>query len=374
MVADVPVGAFLSGGLDSSSIVALMSPVASGRLRTFSISFDEPQYNETSFAKLVVQRFNTDHHACRVKDQDVHRDLDHFIASLDQPSVDGLNTYYVSKFTHVSGIKVAMSGLGGDELFGGYPSFRQLPRLSGLMRFGKRFPGALSLARMVTHNNRFVYKYRKLNRMLGTDGSIPELYAIGRSLFFSDTIAHLLAPGSVEDTVIAETLSEAQVGPPAPDVIDSPWTLTSWLEMERYMRNQLLRDTDCLSMSNSLEVRVPLLDYRLVEFVMGLPEKIKRSGRCPKPLLARAMSPLLPREIMRRRKMTFTLPLKEWMRGSLRKEIGDVLCAPPVKLRAIIDPAATGLVWKDFLNGRMDWTRPWGLVVLIKWLTQHGLD
>ena len=324
--------------------------------------------------EAVARRFGTDHHDCRVTGQDVERELDHFIASLDQPSIDGLNSYFVSKFTRESGVTVALSGLGGDELFGGYPSFHQLPRLVLAMRVGRALPGLISVARVATRSDRLAGARRKLYEMLGTDGSIPALYAVRRGLFLGDSVARLLTPGFMNGLALPEATSEARVLAALPDGRHRVWTTTSWLEMGLYMGNQLLRDTDSMSMAHSLEVRVPLIDYRLVEYVTSLPEKFQRSGRVPKSLLIQAMAPLLPSEITQRRKMTFSFPIAEWMRGSLRSVVEDALYAPSVTMRRILDPAATRHVWEEFLAGRVGWTRPWGLAMLVMWLQKHLFD
>ncbi len=371
MVADVPVGAFLSGGLDSSTVVALMAPHARGRLRTFSISFDEAGFNETPFMEAVAKRYDTDHHDCRVTGQDAKQNLDQFIASMDQPSLDGLNTYFVSKFTRESGVTVALSGLGGDELFGGYPSFRQLPRLSALMGMVRSAGGLISLARSVLRTNRTDGPRRKLYEGLGTDGSIPALFAIRRGLFLGDSATRLLTQDFMNGLSFLGSVREAKELATIPDGMHSPWDTTGWLEMTMYMGNQLLRDTDCMSMAHSLEVRVPLLDYQLVDYVTCLPVEFKCHGRVPKALLARAMGKLLPSEILHRKKVTFSFPISEWIRGILRPVVEDVLCSPSDRVRHVLNAATTRDVWKEFMANRVGWTRPWGIAVLTLWLQRH---
>lgn len=371
MVADVPVGAFLSGGLDSSAIVALMAPHAKDRLRTFSISFDEVAYNETPFMKTIAQLYGTDHHDCRVTAQDAQQNVGHFIASMDQPTIDGLNTYFVSKFTRESGIKVALSGLGGDELFGGYPSFHQLPRFAIAMRLGHSIRGLLPIARIITRRNRSDGLLRKIYEGLSTDGSIPALYAIRRGLFMSDLLSRLLTPGFRENLRLPDAVSETQFLATIPEGVHTHWGITNWLEMELYMGNQLLRDTDCMSMAHSLEVRVPFLDCQLVDYVTSLPDEFKRHGHLPKPLLKRAMEKLLPSEILQRKKATFSFPISKWMRGSLRPIVEDALCSPSDRVRQLLDAGATRKVWEEFMANRVGWTRPWGIAVLTMWLQRH---
>ncbi|MBI4446463.1 MAG: asparagine synthase (glutamine-hydrolyzing) [Acidobacteria bacterium] len=367
MTADVPVGAFLSGGLDSSVLVALMSRFSGGDLRTFSISFNEGAYSEAAYARSVARQLGTNHHDCRVTASDVLKEFPKFIAALDQPSTDGLNTYFVSKFTHESGAKVALSGLGGDELFGGYSSFRQLPLFSRLIRLLHVLPGSTRAAQLLTETENWDGARRKLNAALEGEGSIGELFAIRRGLFLERERARLLAPEWLQtlNSCEATTLCKS-VGSTA-----GAWNQVSLLEMSLYMREQLLRDTDCLAMAHSLEVRVPLIDYLLVEYVLSVPEHLKNSGKGLKPLLLEAARNLVPEEVRQRSKQGFVFPLAEWLRGELKPLAQEVLFSPPSEL---FRSDALNQLWHGFLHGEVNHTRIWGLVVLLRWLDQHGVQ
>lgn len=376
MIADVPVGAFLSGGMDSSTVVALMARVMQKQgkkqeLHTFSISFNEAHYNEIPFAELIARKYGTTHYNSLVSVRDVLEELPGFIWSMDQPSVDGLNTYFVSRFVHREGLKVALSGLGGDEIFGGYPSFYYLPRTSQAVRKAAKVPGLLPWARAATRTRQYSGRRRKLYESFNTSGRIGELYAVQRGLFLGEDSQNMLDPafsGEPEPSrLLAETLNKV----PWPDGRTSRWNQVSLLEQSLYMNDQLLRDTDCMSMAHSLEVRVPLTDYHLVEFMATVPEKFKQSARRVKPLLARATADLLPQEIQDRPKRGFSFPIGEWMRRELRPEMENILLDLS---NPLFNQPEVKQVWHEFLEGRCHYSRPWSLAVLSLWLESHKVQ
>jgi len=360
LVSDVPLGVFLSGGMDSSALVALMSRVGDRRPKTFSVVFDEAAYSEAPFSRAVAERFNTDHSEIRFSEDRLLEILPGAIAAIDQPTMDGINTYVVSSAVKSKGITVALSGLGGDELFAGYPSFRRALRFAAMPATSKR------VLRVAAGVGKFALggsvQRQKLRELMNSDGGAEDVYRISRQLFSSDALLGMtgravnIGNGHKHDGDIVNAISQ--------------------LEMRGYMTNTLLRDTDAMSMRHSLEVRVPFVDVKVVDYVLSLPGEWKIGGNSrPKPLLADALSDLLPREFMGRPKMGFTLPFEKWMQGKLRAEISGVL-EDKKKLSSVgLSPETVEGIWKKFLRSphAVGWTRPWAIYVLVKWCEVNGI-
>jgi asparagine synthase (glutamine-hydrolysing) len=362
LVSDVPRGLFLSGGMDSSALVALMSRATDQRPKTFSVVFDEAAYTEAPFSRAVAERFNTDHSEIRLGEGRLLEILPGAIAAIDQPTMDGINTFVVSQAVKSKGITVALSGLGGDELFAGYPSFRRAVRLSAMPPSSKR------VLRAATGVGKFALngsvQRQKFWQLMGSDGGPEDVYHISRQLFSGDSITRMTG------RINADHVRNGHRSDP--DIVNA----ISRLEMRGYMTNTLLRDTDAMSMAHSLEVRVPFVDTKVVDFVLSLPGEWKvRDGAGPKPLLADAMSDLLPREFMARPKMGFTLPFEKWMQGKLQGEISGVLEDEQRLSLVGLNAEAVGKVWKRFLQSpkAVGWTRPWAIYVLVRWCEVNGI-
>lgn len=368
LVADVPVGAFLSGGIDSSSIVALMREATGGTIRTFSLVFREQEFSEGPFAALVAQKFGTEHIEYVMTAEEVCRELPQIIRAMDQPTIDGVNAYFVSKITRESGIIVALSGIGGDELFGGYASFQLVPRLYRISQIAHAVPGctwALGKALGAKRRDGRIHKLRSLFRYSPS----PEMaYLAVRGLFLDGELQALLHPDLLNQPVqqftplgyLHEIISEQHT--------ESLPNLVSWLELRSYMHNQLLRDTDGMSMAHSLEVRTPFLDHRLVEFLAQVPVRVKFAGR-PKSLLLNALGGYLPREVVDRPKGTFTFPFEQWLRTEWQTAVQGEL---QIEKTGILDSNAVVALWQRFLRGEVHWSRVWAIIVLKRWLEQMG--
>ncbi|MBE0612748.1 MAG: asparagine synthase (glutamine-hydrolyzing) [Burkholderiales bacterium] len=310
MIADVPVGAFLSAGLDSATITALASEVADINLRTLTLGFKEyqdTQIDETVLAADVAARYKASHETRWVTRGDFEVELPRILEAMDQPSIDGINTYFVSKAAAYAGMKVAISGLGGDELFGGYPSFRDVPRMrraasafSGLSRFGKAFRCALSpLVRQFTSP--------KYAGVMEYGGSYGGAYLLRRAVFMPWELPRLMDPELA--TQGWEDLQQLTLLEGSARGLSKERQIISALELSWYMRNQLLRDSDWAGMANSLEIRVPYLD---VSFFRSLAPLISGKRSPSKVDLARALKPQLPDEMISRAKTGFTVPVREW--------------------------------------------------------------
>lgn len=374
LVSDVPLGAFLSGGLDSSGVVALMRQATGGEIRTCSMVFEEASYSEASYARMMAATVGSNHYDRTITAADLLSEFDNILAAMDQPTVDGINSYFVSQTARQAGLTVALSGLGGDELFGGYPnSFYQAPRLAQAMRWTQAVPGGAGLAHvalMLPPNRR---QFRRVQEALTQPASLATAYAARRGLFTAAETQALLVPDLWQAGQSFNPVAHIgiQAGtPPALSASHLPESAFSWIsraELRSYTHQQLLRDTDVMSMAHSLEVRVPLLDVDLVELVLRLPTAVKTqqvNGRSiPKPLFVAALDDLLPGTIsQRRQKRGFTFPFDVWLRGSLRQRSRMML--QMVCDKGWVQPRAVFAVIDDFENGRLHWSRLWAVMAL----------
>ncbi|MGH9967615.1 MAG: asparagine synthase (glutamine-hydrolyzing) [Pyrinomonadaceae bacterium] len=382
LTSDVPLGVFLSGGMDSSALVALMSRVTSEKPKTFSVVFDEQKFSEAPYSRLVAQTFRTEHHEIRLADDELFGLLPAALNAMDQPTMDGVNTFVVSKAVKQAGVTVALSGLGGDELFAGYPSFRRAFRLHEMRRIflGLRRPASVVSRAFVGRSN----QQKKFWELVTSDGSPLAAYSISRQLFGSDELAKLSQRSNFKDG-LSDLSPRAEVNQRNPEYqghaennlnsqIDTV-NAVSHLELQGYMANTLLRDTDSMSMAHSLEVRVPFVDIEVVRFVLSLPGQWKLNGGGCKPLLREAVQDLFPVDFLKRPKMGFTFPFESWMQLRLRDELSDVLGNSNTFNCLGLNPNSVNRVWENFLRApqRVGWSRPWSLYVLAKWCHFNGV-
>jgi asparagine synthase (glutamine-hydrolysing) len=339
LLSDVPVASFLSGGIDSSIVTGIAAQKLERKMQTFSLAFDLAEFDESPIALEIARRYRTDHHRIELSEEEVIHSMMEAVDKLDLPSVDAINTYIVSRAVAKHGVKVALSGLGGDELFGGYATFRDVPRLKSISKLP-----------------------RPLRRIMGATGNsgdrladIPNNAETGelagwRRRFFTDRM--LDRAGLPNGTTPFE----------CPVQLPDDYARISWAELTGYMRHMLLRDADQMSMAVSLELRVPFLDHELVEYVLGLPAAEKKRYPGPKGLLVEACRDLLPPSVYQRPKSGFVLPMRAWMLGPLASFVDE-------GVRQII---ARELLPEDFVNDisrafrkeRLHWTRLWSVVVL----------
>lgn len=364
LISDVPVGVFLSGGIDSSALVGILSSVSKDPVSTFSLVFRELDFNEATYSRVVATRFGTHHHELVLSQRDALLTIPAAIRAMDQPSVDGINTYIVSGEARRAGIKVALTGLGGDEIFGGYSSFRTVPRMERFMRSWNRVPKPVRgwLSASVSHLIPEGERNHKVGALLQSNGTAVHPYVLSRMLFVPSRIERLFPPTAkpvIGSAALAGSLQTAAQFDPINRV--------SYLELRNYMANTLLRDADCMSMAHGLEVRVPFIDHKLVEFLFTLPGAFKVGGRIAKPLLVQATEGLLPDMIVTRRKRGFTLPFEHWLKDELRPDVELTFREKESPLADLLDLEAMGEVWQEFLDGRTSWTRPWALYVLRRW-------
>ncbi len=308
MVADVPLGAFLSGGIDSSCIVAAMSKIARNRVKTFTVNFDEAEFSEAGYARLVAEKFKTDHHEINLRSEDFLAEVTNALDAMDHPSCDGVNSYVVSKYTRNAGITVALSGVGSDELFGGYPVFRYLNNIYK-RKIIQRSPQNVRKLFLGSVSRLLPKGQAEKMEAIGNSNSmeIEALYPIFREVM---SRKDLKASGNEGGDFMQKKFSPVDGN----KVI----TAVSKYEIEYYLQNVLLRDTDQMSMAVSLEVRAPFLDTQLAEYVLSLPDSFKPI-KPQKKLLIDCMGDLLPREVWDRKKMGFVFPWKYWVNNELKE-------------------------------------------------------
>ena len=371
LVSDVPVGIFLSGGLDSSAITALATQQSSRPLQTVSVVFDEPAYSEKRYVDLMRERYATVHAEFRLSDTELINLLPDGLGAMDQPTFDGVNTYVIAREASRAGLRTVLSGVGGDELFGGYPSFRRVPVLHLIRRW---IPAILRkpTAQAVLIAGRDSDQARKLASWVSADRCVDgAAEALLRELFASGDRSRLAA---VEAGAAQNGLCH-----PHRLVCDDVFNSVSYFEMSHYLRNVLLRDTDSMGMAHSLEIREPYLDQDLVELVAGLPGDLKRSGSGVKPLLSEVMGEDLPPAILRRQKMGFSFPFERWLRGPLGTALEETLLDSDLggEVAELLDPAEVRMVLERFRRGCGTWVRVWSLYVLKRWGEKnlgHGAD
>ncbi len=378
LIADVPVGIFLSGGIDSSALVALATRASGVPVHTFTVTFDEERYSEATYAAEVARRYGSEHHDVRLPAEEAMKSFGDAVRALDQPSADGVNTYFVSKAARAAGLSVALSGLGGDELFAGYGAFRSFGRLQALARGVGRLPGGARRALDASTSLPFApARLRKLGMVLAGGGSMAATYAALRAMFTPDERRALLAAdvaaardapldlGVLVPGDLARLEAEGRIG---------PVNAYAALELSNYLRIMLLRDTDAMSMAHPIEVRVPLLDHVLVERVMRSPSALKLAFGENKPMLTAAAGGL-PAAAVDRPKMGFTLPFDAWFKGPLRPLIEDVLLGDAVRRAGFLDREGVAELWRAFLSGdrRTTHWRVWCVTALAWWCNVNGV-
>ncbi len=359
LVSDVPLGVFLSGGMDSAALVAC-ARARSSRVVTVTLGFDDPRLDERQYARTISQRYGTEHREQVISWEQAARMLPAACDAMDQPTFDGVNTYFVSKAAKDAGLTVALSGLGGDELFCGYEGFSRIRSLRRLLAGWHRLPegmrrSLLPLCLLAVQP----YQRDKVRALLSRPPDFTGTYEWMRQLFtFAQREMLLGQPAEVTPEVRGEDPG---------DMLNA----YSVLELAGYLRNILLRDTDALSMAHSLEVRVPFLDHVLVEGMLGVPGEVKVSAGVRKPLLAESLPDPLPQEVRAKAKTGFLLPFDAWMRGPCRAEIEQELSAGGYPCADIMDGNAVRHIWRGFLSGKISWQRPWSLYVLKRWMRNN---
>ena len=361
-ISDAPLGAFLSGGIDSSAVVSLMRAAGQSKIHTFSISFPGTAFDEAVYAREVATDLETTHENIEVGEEMVRGLLDDFFASMDQPTMDGVNTWLVSKLSRQAGLTVALSGLGGDELFAGYSTH---VRVAAVTRWISSIPApAVNLAARAV-STLPAHRARKLEALSIRATPFEKGYFLSRGLFMPSEVRKFLGHG----TDHGESTIPFPNGESLPSA-DLHRTLAT--ELRAYTLNQLLRDSDVFGMANSQEIRVPLLDHVVAEIAFTAPaDAVISIGQ--KALLRDALPKPLPRRCTHRPKMGFTFPFETWMAGPWLDSISGTLRDPSTRVSSrLLKPAALQAELAAFLGGRSGWSRTWALASILQWSERCG--
>jgi asparagine synthase (glutamine-hydrolysing) len=344
MIADVPLGAFLSGGVDSSAVVAMMATQSTTPVNTCSIGFDDPAFNEIEFAQQVADRYHTNHHVETVASNDFSL-VDQLAQVYDEPYADSsaLPTYRVCELARKH-VKVALSGDGGDEHFAGYRRyrwFRYEERMRAVMPLMLRRPLFGALGRLYPKADWAPKVFRAKTTFEALARDTVEGYFHGVSLLSDAQRKQLFSPAFKRELQGYEAVEvlrrHAAVAP-----TDDPLSLVQYLDMKTYLVGDILTKVDRASMAHALEVREPLLDHELMGWVSGLSVDLKLRGTEGKYLLKKSMEPYLPQDVLYRKKMGFSVPLEAWFRGPLATTIRSVVLGERL--------ASTGMFNQDFLR------------------------
>jgi len=338
LLSDAPIGVFLSGGLDSGIIAMLAGKYHQHTLKTLSIAFEEAKYSEKKYQDLLIKQLNCPNWQEVLTEKEFQKNLPCVIKAMDQPGCDGLNTWFISKYAKESGLKAVLSGIGGDELFGGYPSFNRINAVNWI----EKTPATLLRAGRYSGS-------KKLKRMAYLSiGGAKGFYLFLRGQFIPSSIAKQLGATEAEVWNILEEQPE----------LNSIRHLShsnqaSWIEMNMYMQNQLLRDSDVMSMAHGLEIRVPFLDKEFVSMALRLKTSVKYAGSLPKQLLIDSFKTELPEPVWHRPKMGFAFPFAEWLGKS--EFVKDTMTDAGVKGENN---------YKKFVDGQMHWSQFMSLLLL----------
>jgi len=374
LISDVPLGVFLSGGIDSSAIAALAQKEAPGKVKTFSIGFEDPSFDESKYASLVSQFLGTEHFEQRMTPKDLLDIVPNLPDILDEPMADAsiLPTYLLSKFTRQY-VTVALGGDGGDELFAGYPTYlahkfaRQYELFLGKLHPVIQFLG--NLLPVSDNNISFDFKVKKFLSGIGYPDGIRNSVWLGSFSFpeiekvvSSEILNHF------DRLRLAEEISSYEEKFPKRDLT----TLLQYLDLKLYLQESVLVKVDRASMACSLEVRAPLLDYELVEFMMRLPSALKLKGLTSKYILKKAMKNFLPNEVIQRKKKGFGVPIAKWVKGPLKELFGDLLSPDRIKKEGFLNPDYVSALLNDHLMNKKDNRKQlWTLLVWELWVNRY---
>jgi asparagine synthase (glutamine-hydrolysing) len=377
LASDVPLAVLLSGGVDSSAVANLAQRAARSPIHTFTLAFEEHELNEGPIARRIAAAIGTEHHEVMLTEGHFVENLEAALDRLDQPTFDGLNAYYMSRAIRAAGFTVALSGTGGDELFGGYTSYRDLPLLHCWSRRAAWVPRSLQTAaamlatwplRRSAGMVRPQTRWAKLPEMIRHGDDLLTLYQLAYALFLPEFQHELLAPGFAEALadglpvamrrrIIAESRSR------------TPLSAISVMEQRLFLGERLLRDNDVASMASSLEQRVPLVDQVLFENVDQLPDQARYRPLGEKAMLRRIGLRGLDPALFERPKSGFVLPFDRWIRRGLKDAMDQTLRDPQAIALVGLDPAAVERLWRAFLDRApgMYWSRVWSIYVFIRW-------
>jgi asparagine synthase (glutamine-hydrolysing) len=377
LASDVPLAVFLSGGVDSSAMANLAQRASQSPIHTFTLAFEEQEFNEAPIARRIAAAIGTQHHEVVLTEGQFVEKLPAALDSLDQPTFDGLNAYYMSQAIRSAGFTVALSGTGGDELFGGYASYRDLPVLQRWSRCAAWLPRGLQVAAATLSTWPLrrcggavppQTRWAKLPEMVRRSDDLLALYQLAYALFLPGFQRELLAPDfvgaladglplAIRERLVAETRAR------------TPLSAISVMEQRLFLGERLLRDNDVASMASSLEQRVPLVDQVLFESVDRLPDPARYGPLGRKDMLRRIGLRGLDPALFERPKSGFVLPFDRWIRRGLRAAMDQTLRDPQAIIPTGLNPVALERLWRAFLDGApgIYWSRVWAVYVFVRW-------
>lgn len=387
LVSDAPLGVFLSSGVDSSSIAHLAQTATDGPVDTFTLAFEEASMNEAPRARAIAEAIGTRHHEITLTEQQCLDSLPEALRSLDQPTFDGLNAFYVSRAVREAGLKVALAGTGGDELFGGYTTFRHLPPLHRWDALGRRLPRRLrraaaeALARWLSGPGGAVppqTRWAKLPAMLDAQGDLLALYQLSYALFRPDFQQQMLdgVEGGEDEATRVLGLSPSFVASLREEIGGrSALSAISALEQRCFLGERLLPDTDAASMAVSLETRLPLVDIEVVTAANRMSERARYHPVGRKAALRRAGLAGLDPALFEQPKRGFVLPYDAWIRRDLGRSMDELMRDPQAAAAVGLDGESVARLWGAFRDGAggLYWSRIWAIYVLIWWCHHHGV-
>lgn len=384
LASDVPLGVFLSGGIDSSAVANLAQQAGGRQINTFTLAFEEAQYSEAPHARAVAEAIGTCHREIVLREEDFLGALEPALNSLDQPTFDGLNSYFISKAVREAGLTVALVGTGGDELFGGYSSFRYVTKLQHWARGTRWMPatakaGAAKLiAGAIQGKSGAVApqtRWAKLPEMVRRGTDLLELYQLSYALFLPRFQSDLLNGVAGRSQSISGLPQEFASRLTAELAGRTPLETVSVLEQRLFLGERLLRDTDAASMAVSLETRLPLVDRLLVETVNRLPDSARYEPLGRKQILRDAGLAGLDPKLFERPKSGFVMPFDTWIRNRLRDGMDRVLRDERLSVAAGLSGPTVSRLWKAYQDGApgLYWSRVWAIYTLLRWCDRHSV-
>lgn len=377
LASDVPLAVFLSGGVDSAATANLAQSASQDPIHTFTLGFEEQEFNEAPFASKIAAAIGTQHHEVLLTEEHFVEGLEPALDSLDQPTFDGLNAYYLSKAIREAGFTVALSGTGGDELFGGYPTYRDLPTLqrwsqrSSWIPSGVRAAAATAATWPLRRTDAAVppqTRWAKLPDMVRQGDDLLALYQHAYALFLPEFQSELLARDFAEPLALGLT-SEMRHQLLAETQGRTPLSAISVMEQRLFLGERLLRDNDAASMASSLEQRLPLVDQVLFDSVDRLPDSTRYSPLGRKAILRRIGLRGLDTALFERPKSGFVLPFDRWIRRGLKSAMDQTLRDPQAIAPVGLNPVAVERLWRAFVDGApgIYWSRVWAIFVFVRW-------
>ena len=367
LVSDVPVLIFLSGGTDSACVGALARAAGARNLSAMTVGFGEAEFDESKLTRRTAEALGIPLEVVTLEACRVEADLDHSIWALDEPSVDGLNSYWISKLGAEAGFKVALSGQGGDELFGGYDSLAWFERFNKVARWAKPLPSN-PFGRLLDRNS-FPFRWRKLSYLIGADDPFVAAQLAVKVLFLDRDVAELISPKFARNGRHAEAKDHLTFWSKQVETEDLRERL-AFMDIHTHLEPRLLRDLDAMSMAHSIEVRPVFLDHRVVEFLLPVPSSIRiQQKRLLLDAAKTFMPPALLADLAARRKRTFTFPFQRWLSHDLRNVLKETFSPDRLRKTSILEPAAVNRLWNRYerSEGAVGWSRIWNLFVLQRW-------